>query len=682
MCTKIIANVPQLALCLQEKGFVQSVRVLDTEGIPHITGGKSLFSPSDVDMNATMILQFLKQNCSKDNCTYLLRREAGETNVRLYDISAISEQKQRKWIWWLAQMSYRFAQKLARYSPMYSSGEARTFRSRQRSLMQNTLDLLEELYDMDDSRGHELMRARVHEDMAATYLTDSVGVNAKFDFSLPLGSHPYSDFNSDRLSKAQSHFEGAIKLINRLVSTANENDEKGGSVAFEAYLLNLYRLHMKNFDISLILIEHHIMTRSSSIMQVIRKASLSLANLTKTSEQGFFLWKSPHLHDIRSRHACLWECSGKFARSFAGDKLWRERGHLNGDDVLYVLREVEATLKDLDTASLFGIDSFSMAIDDSLVHLSSLNPLVINRFQFSIDLETQQVISTLDLLNAEKQLPKEKRLSTTAAAVCLNIALATYDKMGLVTEKSSNMNESPRSREIVKSRKTSQTYNLQNLYLVYQRLADACNETGASLLSSSRKLLDEMKGLEQISDKSSRVLNVIILLHAGNSWFQHSLKYFLRCKDRQNIALVRANIAQTYKIFASLRSHSGSEEISVFEINSEVWLQKAADELSMAHDVLEYRDDSNTIFWDKISSDLASTLLILGVRRRQLSFAGTSSSNDLRISPGVENSIVKPMLQALRIYEELGNRHQAAASNYQLALYFSKVWHGKYYHFN
>jgi hypothetical protein len=62
-------------------------RLVQTEEIPFLSGSrKALFSPAVVEMNATMLLRFLQQNCSRESGTYLLHRAKGGGPVQLYDL--------------------------------------------------------------------------------------------------------------------------------------------------------------------------------------------------------------------------------------------------------------------------------------------------------------------------------------------------------------------------------------------------------------------------------------------------------------------------------------------------------------------------------------------------------------------------------------------------------------------
>lgn len=179
-----------------------------------------------VDMNASMLLRFLKANCSRENTTYLLRRGAGETNIQLYDITSLSSQRQKKWVWWLAMMSYRFAQRLslmcADAVPDEDRAMKRNFRTRERSLLQNALDLLEELEDMDGGK-HETISAAIHEHLAGTFLmSDAIveedghfGVDSDAKKPLPTTSRlqPYGMLTRDALGKAQDHLVWGIRKI-------------------------------------------------------------------------------------------------------------------------------------------------------------------------------------------------------------------------------------------------------------------------------------------------------------------------------------------------------------------------------------------------------------------------------------------------------------------------------------
>jgi hypothetical protein len=394
----IMANVPQLALCLQEKGFVQSVKLLQTEEIPsgllsaravdtstpfdviHNSQADQVFSPKIMETNASTLLRFLKTNCTRDNATYLLRRDAGQTNIQLYDITAISTQRQRQWVWWLAMMSYRFANRLRHVaaSVVDDSVLGRNCRDRQRSLLQNTLDLLEVLTDMDGSK-HESLVSAVCESLADTFLAignddarqDSSSSSQSMQTPQPatlvaLAKQPYGGVSVDALSKAQDHLKKAIKGLEPVLH--EQVEASGGSQSssiscgdvgtelgrertplctptldpsllqrVEPIVTQLFGVYHKFINVTLRLAEVHLRNYySSSAMQALRLSARTIAAtmfLVQLSGGEEATQVDDWLCRIRLQYTWLWEHCGHFARSFAADELWRERGHASGDDV-------------------------------------------------------------------------------------------------------------------------------------------------------------------------------------------------------------------------------------------------------------------------------------------------------------------------------------------------------------
>jgi hypothetical protein len=817
----VMANVPQLALCLHEKGIVQSVKLLNTDEIPSslltpstldtstpfspksssssssaaaaAANREDIFSPHIMEMNASALLRFLKANCTRDNATYLLRREAGQANIQLYDISSISKQRQRQWNWWLATMSYRFALRLRHVAESSSSSSSnnnknnivldnmtkRQFRDRQRSLYRTTLELLEELKDMD-GRAHESLVAAVNEHMADTFLgeedqqdttthgttrtTAAAAVEETNDgasspaprppvmtaatattttASAPSKEQqqqqPYATIPVDSLNKAQDHLVKGIKSLwpvleeklhdsqrartqkskkrNRQqpprqqqqqqvaateASSSSEDDEVVDDPlagdASEAIIMQLFGLHYKLINVSLRLSEHHLRNYSSSAMQALRTSARRMA------DSGSLLqWLSDNngndsssrlelFQSLQLQYSWMWENCGHFARAFASDDLWRDRGHACGDDVCSVLRDVEAAFAEKrsgsvgdDESELFPWYSFSTAKDqlyqrtNGMVSLQSLSAIVepktLKRRSEGAEessLGPESVSAALAILGAQGQLQRDKRRVLVASCISYSRAILAFEVMV------PNNGDDTASPRVHKARGGSSSVTVDQdvdqdpaiLNLLRQRLGDACNETGKVLLLALRTLLSSPPGPKD--DPKNAPLAAEALLSSAHFWFFQGLEAFLACGDLRNLALLRCNLCQCFKLRAN--SSFTSQHVPEGSSHAEECLQGAANHLQAAHETLGQRD-VDPMTWDMVSEELAATFLVLGVRRRQsLLGGGNVPMVSHRLSPGKERSIADPMERALAIYEQSGNAHQAAAVHYQLALTNSKTW--------
>jgi len=83
--------------------------IYNAQPTAHNNQTEPLFDTSVVDSNATLLLDFLKSNCSTDNSTYLLQRKSGSKDITLIDATSLSANRQRRWTHWLGMMSARFA---------------------------------------------------------------------------------------------------------------------------------------------------------------------------------------------------------------------------------------------------------------------------------------------------------------------------------------------------------------------------------------------------------------------------------------------------------------------------------------------------------------------------------------------------------------------------------------------
>lgn len=84
----LMCNVPEVLMYYHINGIVQHVNLIRTEDIPNLQG--SQFDPRMVYEYARNILNFLKNNCTKEGHTYWLFKNGNDEVVKLYDLTALS----------------------------------------------------------------------------------------------------------------------------------------------------------------------------------------------------------------------------------------------------------------------------------------------------------------------------------------------------------------------------------------------------------------------------------------------------------------------------------------------------------------------------------------------------------------------------------------------------------------
>lgn len=658
--------------------------------------GIPLFSPSVVESNAAMLLDFLKTNCAKENSTYLLRRNPGETDIHLYDITTISKQKHRKWIWWLAMMSYRFALRLDQLAKSKArpadDAAKRNFRSRCRNLLKTSLELLADLADMEGTK-HDTVIAAIYEHLADTFLwdvdIDTSSPNDKMKPSSTISPQPYEYVTVDGLTKAQDYLNAGILELKPALDLAEENINFGGrdqkenvnedEIKENVLAMQMYGLHYKFINVSLRLAEHHLRTYwSSSATQALRTAGRKVAESSKlicklqyldesTSPSNAMSETTKFVRGLTYQYGWLWEDCGNFARSFAADEMWRERGVTSGDDVISLLRDVEDASSDVKSL-LFqnGSNQRNSEIEQltggncNLYDLDGILPLN-DTGDIDISILTEESFKEAKLIiSRQRQLQREERQVLVAAAVTYSYSAKIY---GNLTQKASELD-------------SDESFNFSQsiLSVLRQRLGDSCNEIGKILLRELKRILS--------ASESHSSLKYFLL--SAEFWFTEGLRFFKECGNAQNIALLLCNVSQCCKIRANdfiklpRKPLKGGRDVQSKEQGglAEVCLQDAAKNLQLAHEALNQRD-SDPKTWDMVSDELAATFLILGVKRRQSLIGDISKAlltEALRLNPGSERSISEPLFKAKNIYETLHNHHQCAAVNYQLALFYSKIW--------
>ncbi|DAZ96445.1 TPA: hypothetical protein N0F65_006491 [Lagenidium giganteum] len=223
----VIANIPELAICMHSKGFVRGYKLVETSQIPHISeNGRPLFDVHEVSMNAGMLLKFLQENCSRPNGTYWLYRKEGENSLRLYDVNVLSQGKQLKWKYMMAMLCYRFASRASRLIHSVERNAPRLqnqLQQRQRDLLRTCMSLLEEITQAGGA-AHSSICSSVTEQLADTYLQEY----GRLQMSENRGNEAESDDHAativESLMEAKKYLRDSIRAFEQCVQ--RDEDEE------------------------------------------------------------------------------------------------------------------------------------------------------------------------------------------------------------------------------------------------------------------------------------------------------------------------------------------------------------------------------------------------------------------------------------------------------------------------
>ncbi|KAI9910398.1 hypothetical protein PsorP6_010263 [Peronosclerospora sorghi] len=199
----VIANIPELAICMHLKGFVRGYKLVETRQIPYISAtGRPLFDVQDVSMNASMLLKFRQEICLRQNGTYWLHRKEGETSLRLYDVDVLSRGSQLKWKYMMEMLCYRFAARDSRLSTLVASGAPqlrKQLQQRKRDLLRTCMSLLGDIAQKGGA-AHSSICSSDSEQLADTCLREC---------------HQLHSFNSATTSSADSDRDAAIRSLEK-----------------------------------------------------------------------------------------------------------------------------------------------------------------------------------------------------------------------------------------------------------------------------------------------------------------------------------------------------------------------------------------------------------------------------------------------------------------------------------
>ncbi|CAI5725663.1 unnamed protein product [Peronospora destructor] len=615
----VIANIPELAICMHSKGLVRGYKLVETRQIPYMSGsGRPMFDVQDVTMNASMLLKFLQENCSRPNGTYWLHRKEGETSLRLYDVDVLSQGSQLKWKYMMAMLCYRFAARASRLSTSLAVGTPhlqQQLQQRQRELLRTCMNLLGEIAQKGGT-AHSSICSSVSEQLADTYLREC----NQFRSSNPAELAPE---DSDRevaigsLEKAKQYLLASIILFEECIpkdsgpALTHSDDGTDETAAIEG------------------------------------EGELAPEDGDGDSEMGSFMNEELNRLQLKFSSACL-----ELGHIYASSHKWIDAvkciveasqfltlSSIPGDVQPFDLtsREHEAAFDSiLDKLDFEGVGRGGISQDKIVICITEAE-LRCSLLGLIGDIATQRPVTVCSGLTALYDIISgAKRDQLLSLRDNASEFIKTF-----IEDVTSSDNQTLERREesllmlsfLAYIHALSPPANSDLFFTMMRKLGNASNELGKYFLAVKCDYKEAFR------------------------WFERGCKIFNDIEDGINVALLLANLAHLHKIFAQGKLADSREK------HYQTAIQLCTEALQLLK-----QSNADVDLKRKVKGELALTYLVWAV-----DLANNTSSLDTAGRSPRGNETLAMFNKALTLYAELSDQKQTASTHYQIASFYSRM---------
>ncbi|XP_067936832.1 erythroid differentiation-related factor 1-like [Watersipora subatra] len=632
----LMCNVPEIAMCYHQNGFVQKYERLNTADIPHLKGSE--FKPEFVKDIAQNILSFLRSNATKIGHTYWLYKEKKGDIVKLYDLTSLTNEEQSRenpFRHPLAHLLFKVALKLHKEKDQSKSGVIQ-------ALLTNCLLLAPEARSQIAVTAHIILSQLYTREDSAEISTDIFTQHQIDDDTLCtdlLESKPEEEAVDD----VCSHLD--------LASLSESKQRAAKAKNFTSQFPPISGTAETRCDKALTSIAEGLKTVDQDIDSM---EDQEVEVIQRSPSVAIPLSYQPLTKDTSEDAASLVDASVDFCKNRLG--LFAHTWH----------RQSKA---DLLSKAMYCCYTLAAIADQSCQYGRALKYI-------KVSLLSYDSITLLD----ERMAEERQELFYLVVRLCGDVQLKMRSDADMDVYSSEYKSVSLEQDGIINSTlKDISTPSFTRLYslsrnaehrlltalvcyrqsqksseeaaIIVQRLGNCCNELGQFYTGKAKALIQE-RDASASSNISSEIEK---FLTAADKFMNQSLDYFNVISDKNNLALVTVNIAKILRLRSRLLHRSMTYTKEEQQLHKKM-MQHYEQALSM----LSKRDNSPHI-WDLVIYEQMEAILEHSLALEDRMVQGTSRTD-------ADKELTAVLFKLLQYYESIKSHRNAAAIHHRLGL--------------